>query len=299
MRLLRSMLFTPGNSMRMIQKAGTLGADAIILDLEDAVPMADKETARIFVRDSIEDLSVKGSDLLVRVNALTTGLTEQDLEWVVQKGLVGIVLPKVESRDEVLEIARLMDEQGKKKGVEPASQLLIPILETAKGVLNAHEIATASQRVIAVAFGAIDFARDMGISLSREGAELLYARSRIAISARAAGVAAIDTPWIDIADKEGLVQEAKMARQLGFRGKLLIHPSQIEPVNRVFSPSESEVEYAKKVVEAFQRAEARGLGAISLEGKMIDIANFRQAEELLSLAEAIAQKERRNESLAE
>lgn len=293
MRLLRTMLFTPGNNMRMIQKAGTLGVDAIILDLEDAVPTVDKETARIFVRDSIEDLSVKGSDLLVRVNALTTGLTEQDLEWVVQKGLVGVVLPKVESRDDLLEIARLMDQQEKKKGIEPASQVLIPILETAKGVLNAHEITIASRRVIAVAFGAIDFARDMGISLSREGTELLYARSRIAISARAAGVQAIDTPWIDIADKEGLVQEAKMARQLGFRGKLLIHPSQIEPVNQVFSPSESQVEYAKKVVEAFQRAEARGLGAISLEGKMIDIANFRQAEELIALAEAIAQKERR------
>lgn len=293
MRLLRTMLFTPGNNMRMIQKAGTLGADAIILDLEDAVPMADKETARIFVRDSIEDLSVKGPDLFVRVNALTTGLTEEDLEWVVQKGLVGIVLPKVESTDDLVKVARLMDQQEKKKGIEPGTLALVPILETARGVLNADEIATASQRVIAVAFGAIDFARDMGISLSREGTELLYARSRVAMSARAAGVQAIDTPWIDIADKEALVQEAKMARQLGFRGKLLIHPSQIEPINPVFSPSESQVEYAKKVVEAFQRAEARGLGAISLEGKMIDIANFRQAEEVLSLAEAIAQRERR------
>lgn len=292
MRLLRTMLFTPGTNMRMIQKAGTLEADAIILDLEDAVPMADKETARIFVRDSIGDLSVKGPDVLVRVNALITGLAEEDLEWVVQKGLVGTVVPKVESKDDLVKVARLMDQQ-EKKGIEPGSLALVPILETAGGVLNAYEIATASQRVIAVAFGAIDFARDMGISLSREGTELLYARSRVAMSARAAGVQAIDTPWIDIADKEGLVQEAKMARQLGFRGKLLIHPSQIEPINRVFSPSESEVEYAKKVVEAFQRAEARGLGAISLEGKMIDIANFRQAEEVLSLAEAIAQRERR------
>ncbi len=293
MRLLRTMLFTPGNNMRMIQKAGTLGADAIILDLEDAVPMADKETARIFVRDSIEDLSVKGPDLLVRVNALTTGLAEQDLDCIMQEGLVGIVLPKVESTDDLVKVARLMDQQEKKKGIEPGTLALVPILETARGVLNADEIATASQRVIAVAFGAIDFARDMGISLSREGTELLYARSRVAMSARAAGVQAIDTPWIDIADKEALVQEAKMARQLGFRGKLLIHPSQIEPINPVFSPSESQVEYAKKVVEAFQRAEARGLGAISLEGKMIDIANFRQAEEVLSLAEAIAQRERR------
>lgn len=299
MRLLRSMLFTPGNNMRMIQKAGSLAADAIILDLEDAVPMADKETALIFVRDSIEDLSIKGSAPLVRVNALTTGLTEEDLEWVVQKGLICVVLPKVESKEDILQMARLVDQQEKEKGIEPGSLALMPVLETARGVLNAYEVAKASQRIAAVAFGAIDFARDMGIALSREGAQLLYARSRIAISARAAGVLAIDTPWIDVADAEGLVQEAQMARQLGFRGKLLIHPTQIEPVNRVFSPSESEVEYAEKVVEAFQRAEARGLGAISLEGKMIDIANFRQAEELLSLAKAIAQKERRNESSAE
>jgi len=286
------MLFTPGNNVRMIKKAGTLGPDAIILDLEDAVPMADKETARIFVRDSIEDLSVGASDVLVRVNALTSGLAEQDLQSVVQRGLVGIVIPKVESRDDVLEIASLIDQQ-EEKGTAPGSHVLIPILEAAKGVLNALEIATASQRVVAIAFGAIDFARDMGIRLSGEGTELLYARSRIAISARAAGVQAIDTVWIDIADKEGLVRDAKMARRLGFRGKLLVHPSQIEPVNRVFSPSESELEYARKVVKAFERAEARRLGAISLEGRMIDLANYRHAQELLSMAWAIAQREGR------
>ena len=293
MRLLRTVLFTPGNNMKMIRKAGTLAADALILDLEDAVPMADKETARTLVRDSIAELSAKGLDLLVRVNALTTGLAGQDLEWVAQEGLVGIVLPKVESRDDVLEFARLIDQQEKKKGKEPGSLLLIPILETAKGVLNAYEISMASQRIIAICFGALDYARDMGVTLSREGTELLYARSRLAISARAAGVQAIDTPWIDIADEEGLVREAEMARRLGFRGKLLIHPGQIEPVHRVFSPSQPEVEYATEVVAAFRASNARGVGAISLEGKMIDIANFRQAEDLLALDEAIAAREER------
>ena len=293
MRLLRTVLFTPGNNMKMICKAGTLAADALILDLEDAVPMADKETARTLVRDSIAELSAKGLDLLVRVNALTTGLAGQDLEWVAQEGLVGIVLPKVESRDDVLEFARLIDQQEKKKGKEPGSLLLIPILETAKGVLNAYEISMASQRIIAICFGALDYARDMGVTLSREGTELLYARSRLAISARAAGVQAIDTPWIDIADEEGLVREAEMARRLGFRGKLLIHPGQIEPVHRVFSPSQPEVEYATEVVAAFRASNARGVGAISLEGKMIDIANFRQAEDLLALDEAIAAREER------
>jgi len=293
MRLLRTVLFTPGNNVKMIRKAGTLAADALILDLEDAVPMSDKETARTLVRDSIAELSAKGLDLIVRVNALSTGLAGQDLEWVAQEGLVGIVLPKVESRDDVLAFARLIDQQEKKKGKEPGSLLLIPILETAKGVLNAYEVSMASQRIIAICFGALDYARDMGVTLSREGTELLYARSRLPISARAAGVQAIDTPWIDIADEEGLVREAEMARRLGFRGKLLIHPGQIEPVNRVFSPSQPEVEYATEVVAAFQASNARGVGAISLEGKMIDIANFRQAEDLLALVEAIAAQEER------
>jgi citrate lyase subunit beta/citryl-CoA lyase len=293
MMLLRSMLFTPGNSMRMIHKAGTLGADAVVLDLEDAVPMMEKETARIFVKDSIERVGAGGTDVFVRVNALTTQLAAEDLNMVIQDGLDGIVLPKTESKVDVLEAERLIKDLEAQRGLKPGSQEIVPILETAKGVLNAYEIAMVSKRVIALAFGAVDFTRDMGTSLSREGTELFYARSRIAIVARAAGIQAIDTPWIDIADKEGLIQEAKNARQLGFRGKLLIHPTQIEPVNQVFSPSEGEIEYAMKVVEAFKEAEAKGVGAISLKGKMIDIANFRQAEELIALAETIAQKERR------
>jgi citrate lyase subunit beta/citryl-CoA lyase len=288
MRLLRTMLFTPGNNMRMIYKAGTLGADAVILDLEDAVPLAEKETARIFIKDSIEQVAAGGVQVFVRTNAFLTGLAEEDLNWIVQAGLDGIVLPKAESKDDVLEMGKLIAALEEERGLEPGSLVLIPSLESARGVVNAHEIATASKRTVALAFGALDFTRDMGTSVSREGTELFYARSRIAIVARAAGIQAIDTPWIDIADQEGLVREAKAVRQLGFRGKLLIHPSQIEPVNRVFSPSEDEIEYARKVVKAFKEAEAEGVGAISLEGKMIDIANFRQAQDLIAWAEAIA-----------
>ena len=290
MRLLRTMLFTPGNNMRMIYKAGTLRADAIILDLEDAVPMAEKETARIFIRDSIEQVAAGGVQVFVRTNAFTTGLAEEDLNWTVQAGLDGIVLPKAESKDDVLETEKLITALEKERELEPGGLVIVPILETARGVVNAYEIVTASRRVVAVAFGSVDFTRDMGINLSREGTELFYARSHIAVTARAADVQAIDTPWIDVADREGLVRDSERGRQLGFRGKLLIHPSQIEPVNRVFSPSEDEVEYARKVVEAFSEAEARGLGAISLDGKMIDVANFRQAQDLIAWAEVIAQK---------
>ena len=288
MRLLRTMLFTPGNNMRMIYKAGTLGADAIILDLEDAVPIAEKETARIFIKDSIEQVAAGGAQVFVRTNAFTTGLAEEDLNWTVQAGLDGIVLPKAESREDVLETEKILSALEKERGLEPGSLVIVPTLETARAVVNAYGIVTASQRVVAIAFGAVDFTRDMGIHLSREGTELFYARSHIAVAARAAEVQAIDTPWIDVADREGLVQDSERGRQLGFRGKLLIHPSQIEPVNEVFSPSEDEVEYARKVVEAFSQAEARGLGAISLDGKMIDRPNFRQAQDLIALAEAIA-----------
>jgi citrate lyase subunit beta/citryl-CoA lyase len=295
MRLLRSMLFTPGNNRRMIQKAGTLGADAVILDLEDAVPMAEKETARALVRDSVEQVAAGGSQVFVRVNALITGLTAEDLRWVTQSGLTGVVLPKTESRQDVLEAVRLIDKLERERGIEPGSLALMPQLETATGVLDAREIATASKRIIALNFGSLDFTRDMGTTPSLEGTEVFYARSYIVVVARAARVMAIDTPWIDIADREGLVEEAKMARQLGFQGKLLIHPSQIEPVHQVFSPSEDEVAYARRVVQAFREAEAQGVGAISLDGKMIDVANARQAEELIARAEATARRKTRRQ----
>ncbi|MEM1566122.1 MAG: CoA ester lyase [Candidatus Bathyarchaeia archaeon] len=293
MRLLRSALFTPGNNMRMIHKIPTLTADAVILDLEDSVPMAEKDTARIFIRDSLDIVCSGVSDVYVRVNGLMTGLTAEDCKFVVQKGIAGIMLPKVESPEEVIEAEKIIGELEKKRGLEPGSITLIPTFETAKGVINAYAIASASKRVIAVGFGAVDFTRDMGVSLSKEGTELFFARAFVAVAARAAGVQAIDTVFIDLADKEGLIKDSMFAKQLGFKGKFLIHPSQIEPVNRIFSPSEKEIEYAKKVVQAFKEAEAKGLGAASLEGRMIDIAVYRQAQDLLALAEAIAEKEKK------
>lgn len=292
-RVLRSVLFTPGNNMRMIHKIPSLAADAVILDLEDSVPMTEKDTARIFIKDSLELASSGGAEVYVRVNGLMTGLTAIDCEFIVQKGLEGIVLPKVETKEDVLKSEEIIEKLEKERGLEVGSIVLIPTIETAKGVVNAYEIASASKRVVAIGFGAVDFTRDMGTSLSKDGTEIFFARSQTAIAARAAGVQALDTVFIDLADREGLIKDAQLAKQLGFKGKFLIHPSQIEPVNRVFSPTTSEIEYAKKVVEAFKKAEEMGLGAASLEGRMIDIAVFRQAQDLLALAEAIAEKERK------
>lgn len=293
MRVLRSMLFVPGNNMRMIHKATTLEADAVILDLEDAVPMLDKETARIFIKDSVEILKSMGLDLFVRVNGLSTGLIGDDLEFVVQKGLDGIVLPKCDSRDDVLKLGEMVAELERERRLDKGGIVALPLIETTRGVLNAYEIASASERVCALCFGAVDFTRELGTTPSKDGTEILYARSHIAISAIAANVQAIDTPWIDIMDMDGLIEDARLARRLGFRGKLLIHPKQIVPVNRIFTPPEEEVRFAKTVVEEFARAQAAGQGAISIEGTMIDIASFHQASQLLSSWEAIEKKRQR------
>jgi citrate lyase subunit beta / citryl-CoA lyase len=283
--LLRSLLFTPGNNLRMIVKSSTLGADAVILDLEDSVPPADKETARLFVRDSIAEVARHGAAVFVRINAPATGLAEADLDWAVQPGLTGIMLPKAESPAQVTALAEqlqkgdITDIQTEKSVMSPFS--IIPLVETAKGVINAYAIASASPRVIAVALGGLDFIRDMGVRLTPEGTELAYARAHLGVAARAAGVLAFDTPCIEIKNRELVYAESRSARQLGFRGKLLIHPSQIGPVNEVFSPSAEEVAAARKIVAAFDEAQRQGLGAITLDGLMIDAANYRQAQDLL------------------
>ena len=294
MKVLRSILFTPGNNMRMIQKIPTLIADAVVLDLEDSIPIADKDTARVFIRDSLESAGSGSAEVYVRVNGLVTGFTAEDCSFVVQKGLAGIVLPKVESKKDVLESEKIIEQMESERGLEDATPLIATI-ETAKGVMNAYEIASASQRVVAMGFGAVDYTRDMGTSLSKEGTELFVPRSIVAIAAKAAGVQALDTVFIDLADEQGLIKDSQTARQLGFKGKFLIHPCQIDPVNKVFSPSLREVEYARKVASTFREAEAKGLGATSLEGRMIDIPVHQQAKELIALAEAIAEKEKKRE----
>lgn len=283
---LRSLLFTPGNNLRMIAKSGALRADAVVLDLEDAVPPDDKETARLFVRDSIRDAGRHGSKVFVRINAPSTGLSGEDLRWSVQPGLEGIMLPKSESADDVASLAAELEALEAERGLAKGSLGIVPLVESARGVVNAAAVAAASSRVRAVAFGGVDFARDLGVALTAEGAELLVPRATLAIAARAAGVPALDTPCIEVGNPARLAAEARAARGLGFRGKLLIHPSQVGPVNEAFSPTAGEVAAARRVVEAFEKARAAGTGAIALDGKMIDRANYLQAKDLLSLAEA-------------
>jgi len=301
MSVWRSMLFIPANSWRMIMRATTEMQDAIILDLEDAVPIAEKETGRAFARDGIPILKSKGIDVFVRVNSLGTGLTEEDLKYVVGEGLDGIMLPKSEKKEDIVKLDRLLKKEEVKKGMKPSSIFIMPLLESPRGVLNASDITTGSKRVAALGFGAGDFLRELGegFAIARLSPDeyfpmILYARSRISIAARVAGVPAIDTPFFGLLiDTDGLVRESSKAKLLGFKGKMLIHPRHVQPVNQVFSPSKEDINFSKNMINAYKEAEAKGLGAASFGGRMIDYAMVSMGKDLLSRAEGIAEKEKR------
>jgi len=291
--ILRSLLFVPGNNWRLIESAKRIAeADAIILDMEDAVPIDDKETARWFVRDATRELKDAGHFVVVRVNSISSNLVEDDLRAVVQEGVDAVMLPKAESRDDVLALEGMLSREERAKGLEPIG--IIPLIESARGVLNANEIALASERVMALAFGAADYLRDLGRSyfvLSPEEYELLFPRVQIVLAARNADIYAIDTPYLGlIIDLEGLAKEARIALNLGFKGKMCIHPSHVKVINEVFTPSEKEVELAKKIVSAYEEAIKQGLGASSVEGRMIDKATYDQAKQLLALVDALAKR---------
>lgn len=296
MRVLRSMLFVPGNNWRMINKIPQLEADAAILDLEDSVPLLEKETGRFFVKESLSFVNSGTIEVYVRTNGVTTGLLREDLEASVREGIDGVMIPKVQSKKDILEAEKIIEELERNVGLKQGTIGVLPTIETASGVENASEIAKASKRVVAIGFGAGDYMIDMGanpyeITFSKDSLELLYPRSCVSIAARAAEIPAIDTVFFGLlTDREGLMRDSSFAKKLGFKGKFLIHPSQIAPVNEVFSPSTAEVEHAKKVKEAFEEAERRGLGAANLEGRLIDYASFRMAEDILKTAEVITRR---------
>jgi len=292
MAVMRSVLSVPGNNMRMIEKAQTLPADVIMLDLEDSVPPAEKETARFMVKDSIEKVGEGGADVYVRLNGFTTGLMNEDLDATVQKGLNGVVLPKTEGRDEVLALEKKLGELENGKGLEPGSVAVQLLIETARGVVLSYEAATASRRLSSVLFGAVDFTRDMRVELTKEGTETLHARAQVALVARAAGIIAIDSPWTTYTDIEGFMKDTKFGRQLGYEGRMVIHPSQIEPCHQIFTPSKEAIEYARRVVQAFEDAIKKGTASVGLEGKMIDLAVYRAQKNVLSVVDKIVERER-------
>lgn len=291
MEPLRTMLSVPGNRENMIEKARDLPADAIVLDLEDSVPVAEKANARAMARDAIAGQVLAGQRVFVRINSLASGLLEQDLEAVVIPGLAGINLPKPGSADDMRKVDAIIDRLETERDIEKGHVRLTPWVETARGLINAFEIASASPRIVGIIFGAEDFTLDTGMQRTEAGDELLYPRTMVVIAARAAEVIAIDTPYNDFRDEDGLIRETTLARQLGFQGKYVIHPSQIEPVNQAFRPSPEEVAEARRVVEAFDEAEAQGFASTSVDGKMIDTPIASRARRLLTVAESITRRE--------
>jgi citrate lyase subunit beta/citryl-CoA lyase len=286
---LRSFLFAPGNHSRRVTNALSLDADAVILDLEDAVATAEKRAARGAV---VAALGLSRRPLLyVRVNAADTEFCHGDLVAIVCPGLDGIVLPKVENSTALATIDWLLAQLEREQNLAPRAIDLIPIIETARGLSNLDAILGAGTRVRHVAFGAGDFTLDVNMTWSRTEAELAFARARIATASRAAGIEApFDTVWVDLADEEGLELSARTALGFGFQGKMCIHPKQIAPVNRVFTPGEAEGAFAKRVVAAFAEAEASGTAAIQLDGKFIDYPILYRAQRVLEKIAAIRAK---------
>ena len=291
MEVLRSLLFVPGNRPDMLQKARTLPADVLVPDMEDSVPMAEKARAREVIASVLPDLAQAERRVVPRPNALDTGLLEDDLVAVVGPHIYGVTVGKVASAWDVEQIVSIIETLERRAGLRSGIVKLIPWIETARAIVNAYEICTASPRVIAVAFGAEDFTNDMDIQRSDEGAEINYPRTVIGVAAKASDVVALDTPYVNFRDPEGHLRDIQVARRLGFRGKFAIHPAQLEAINAMFAPSSEEIEYARRVVRSFEEAEAAGKGTTSLDGKMIDVPIVRRARSLLARAEAIAQRE--------
>ena len=292
MIILRTLLFVPGNQERRIEKARSVPADAFILDLEDSVPPAEKDSARKMVAASIDNIASGGKEIFVRINSLSTPHATADIKAIVTKGLRGICLPKSESADDIHKAEVSIAEAEKEAGLDAGSIGLLPLIETPKGIINTYEVAGASSRILGINFGAEDYALEMGINRTKEGAELYYPRMVIALACHAANILAIDSVYTDVRDEEGLIRETRAVRQMGFQGKMVIHPDQVGPVNQVFRPSEEEIAYARRVVEAFEIAASQGQASVALDGKMVDIPVAERAKRLLALAESIATKER-------
>ncbi|MGB2798823.1 MAG: CoA ester lyase [Dehalococcoidia bacterium] len=292
MEPLRTLLSVPGNRQNMIEKAGSLPTDVLVLDLEDSVPAAEKANARAMVRDAITGPALKGQRVFVRINSIGSGLMEDDLEAVITPGIDGINIPKPNSADDIKKVEAIVERLEKERGIEKGHIKLTPWVETAKGLINAFEIASASPRIVGIIFGAEDFTLDTGMQRTEGGEELLFPRTMVVVAAKAADVIAIDTPYNNFRDDEGLIREATLARALGFEGKYIIHPSQIEPVNQAFHPTFEEVEQARRTVEAFEAAEAQGFASTSVDGRMIDIPQANRARKLLMVADSIERRER-------
>lgn len=283
----RSMLFLPGNTPNIIINGDSLGADSVILDLEDAVAPDQKDAARILVRNAIGLMGFHGCEVTVRINSIDTPYWKKDLDEIVPLMPALIMPTKVSCATDVRTVSEYMSEVEARRGIADGTVKLIPLIETAMGVENAFSIATAAKRVAALFLGGEDLTADLRCKRTKAGHEIEYARGRMVCAARAAGVDVYDTPFTDVNDDEGARADAEYAKSLGFTGKSAISPRHVPVINAVFSPSEADIAYAREVFEAIKMAKAQGRGAISLHGKMIDAPIVSRARQTLETAEAL------------
>jgi len=277
-RLRRSRIYLPGNSPRMIQKGPLLGADAVILDLEDSVSPEEKDAARVLVGMAIRHVDFLDSEVMVRINPLDRG-GDEDLKVILPAGPDSVVVPKCESPEDVLEIEKIITRNELPKPVA-----ILAMIESAKGILHAYEIASASSLVEAITFGGEDFTQDIGATRTKEGKEIFWGRSMLVIAAKAAGVQALDTVFSDVRDEEGLRLDTQMIKQMGFDGRAAVHPSQIEIIHEVFAPTSFEIQHAANAINAAETARKLGKGVAVIKGKMIDAPIIKRAEKIIQMA---------------
>jgi citrate lyase subunit beta/citryl-CoA lyase len=291
---LRSLLFAPGNHARKLEKVGTFGADAIVLDLEDAVADAEKTAARGAVRAALPTYTPPTS-VFVRVNGAETGRLEDDVRAVVCSHLDGVMVPKVERPETLPELDELLVELERERGLAQGHVRLLALVETARGLIRCEEISFAApQRVVTLVFGLGDFSVDIGVDLTPDATEILYGRSRVVVAARAARLRpALDGPYLDLQNVEGLVADTLRSRQLGFQGRVVVYPPQVEHVHRAYSDlSPADAERAQRVVEAFEEAEAEGSASIQVDGRFVDYPIYVRAKEKLRLYSALLDESR-------
>ena len=283
----RSMLFLPGNTPNMIINGDALGADCIILDLEDAVSPDEKDSARLLVRSAMKNMGFRGVEITVRINSIDTEYWRDDLEAIIPLKPDFIMPPKSGCAEDIKKIDAYITGIEEKCGMDKGGVKLIPLIETALGVENAFNIATASKRVAALFLGGEDLTADLRCKRTKSGNEINYARTRLVCAARAAGIDVYDTPFTDVNDDEGIIADAEYAKSLGFSGKAAIAPRHVRALNEVFSPSLKDIRYAQDVFEAIRLGKEQGKGAVSLRGKMIDKPIVERARQTLEAAKQL------------
>ncbi|MBU3219755.1 HpcH/HpaI aldolase/citrate lyase family protein [Clostridium algidicarnis] len=285
-KLRRTMLFMPGNNPGMLQNAAILGADSIILDLEDAVSITEKDSARVLVREAIKNVDYSSVEVVVRINPLDTEFGHLDLDVIARTKPDSIMVPKADE-NEIREANEILNKIEEEEGFKKGSIKIIPLIETAFGLETVYNVINASKRVVAILLGGEDLTSDLGIKRTKDGEEIFYARNRVATVCRAFKIDSIDTPFTDTNDFEGLEKDTLKAKGLGLTGKSAINPRQIDSIHSVFAPTKEEVNHALRVLKAMEQAEREGKGVFSLDGKMIDAPIINRATTTVELAKLL------------